>query len=151
MLSFVTSAASGNTMVTYRILSGGRGVEFKVLDRLTLTELIGVHSDVHSSRDFATQPLLYVWFEFGDEVSRVDISAAELFSAAEALLEATRPQVIKRLTAIYAKNDVPYARSQEWQRYIARIVEVEVFMDRSVALDWLRKRVAEMHGFQIEL
>ena len=137
--------------VSYRLLSDGRGVEFKVLHRLTMTELLGVHSDIHSSRDFAARPLLYVWFEFGDEVSRVDISAAELRSAAAAVIETARPQAVKRATAIYAKNDEPFARSREWQSYIAPIVEVEVFRDRAAALEWLRKRVAEQHGLRIEL
>ena len=141
--------AAGNTMtLSYRFLNGGRGVEFKVSWRLTTTEFMGVHTEI-LKRDFVAQPLLYSWFEYGDEVSRVEMSAAEYRGAA--YIHASKPQSVRRVTAIYARNDEPFAREKEWQRILAPVVEIEVFRDRAVALEWLRKRVAERHGFQIEL
>jgi hypothetical protein len=137
-------------MLSYRFLNGGRGLEFKVSGRLTLSENTGVFSEIFR-RDFVAQPLLFTWFEYGDEVSRVEMSPAEVRSTAEAYLHSSRRQTITRVTAIYAKNDEPFAREKEWQSVLAPTVEIEVFRERSVALDWLRKRVAELHGFQIEL
>jgi hypothetical protein len=151
VLFFAVRPFTGNTVtLAYKFLNGGLGIELKVLDRLTLTEFIGVHGDI-LSRDFATQPVLYAWFEFGDEVSHVGISTAELRSAAKAIVDGTRHQPVRRVTAIYAKSDEPFTRAREWQMLVTRIVEIEVFRDKAVALEWLRKRVAEQHGFQIEL
>ena len=136
--------------VSYRFLNGGRGVEFKASGRLTLAEFTGVHTEI-LNRDFISQPLLYSWFEYGDEVSRVEMSAAEYCAAAKALIRASQRQLVRRVAAIYAKNDEPFAREKEWQSVVAPFVEIEVFRDRTVALEWLRKRVAEQHGLQIEL
>jgi len=137
-------------MLTYRFLSGGRGVEYKVSGRLTQSEFMGVHTEI-LKRDFVAQPLFYSWFEYGDEVSHVEMSAVEYRSAAEALVRASQRQLVRRVAAIYAKNDEPFALEKQWQSVVAPTVELEVFRDRTVALKWLRKRVAEQHDIQIEL
>jgi len=77
--------------------------------------------------------------------------AAELRRAAEALIAGSPNPSIRRVTAIFVKSDVAFKRATEWQRFIAPVAEVEVFTNRVVALEWLRTRVAVLHGFQIEL
>jgi hypothetical protein len=137
-------------MLFYRYLDGGRGVEFKASGWLTRSEFMGVLTDIRK-RDLVTQPLFYSWFEYDDELSYVEMSAAEFRSAAKASLHASQRQPVTRVSAIYAKNDEPFAREKDWQSVVAPIVDSEVFRNRAAALEWLRKRVAERHGFQIEL
>jgi hypothetical protein len=134
----------------YRFLSRGRGIECKVSDCLTLTELTGIYTDILLSPRFIGPPPLYMFFDFADDTS-VDISAAELHRAAEALINGSPKPSIRRVTAIFAKNDVAFKLATEWQRFIAPVAEVEVFTNRVVAVEWLRTRVAVLYEFQIEL
>jgi hypothetical protein len=137
-------------MLIYRFTSGGRGIEYKASERLTHTEFMGAHTEI-LKRDFVAEPLLYTWFEYGDEIARMEITAAEFRAAAEALVRASQRQVVRRVVAVYAKNDEPFDREMEWQKVVLPTMDFQVFRDRTVALESLRKRVAEQHGFQIEL
>ena len=141
----------GSTLtLSYRFLSGCRGIAYIVSDRLTRLEFNSVYTAVVTPT-FANEPIFYAFFEFRDDVSRVDIAADELRAMAARLVETGRNKSVRRVTAIYAKNDQPFARALEWRDFIKTVGEVEVFRERSEALEWLRKRVAEKFRIQAEL
>ena len=136
--------------LSYRFLSQRRGIAFTVSDRLTRTEFNSVYTSVITPT-FGNEPFFYIFFEFGDDVSHVDITTDELRAVAARVVETAQNKSVRRVSVIYAKNDQPFARSIEWRDFIGVVAEVDVFRERSEALKWLQKRVAEKFGIHVEL
>jgi len=150
VLLFPARGRGGSDLtLSYRFLSGRRGIAYTVSGRLTRTEFNSAYTSVLLP-SFAGAPLFYVFFEFGDDVSQVEIPTDELRAMAAVVTKTSRHKSFRRVTAIYAKNDEPFARSREWRGFVAQIAEVEVFRERLEALNWLRKRVAEKFNIPIE-
>lgn len=134
--------------VTY--LDDGRGIVASAEGHLTGAELLDVQSGVNLI-DHSTRPVLYTFFDFNN-VERVDISTPELQRSAEVAICAHAAGAKRRIVAILAGRDFPFALARMWLVFIeATDWDAMVFRDRSVAVAWVRSRVAERFGVEIAL
>ena len=133
-----------------KYLDGGLGVFAEVSGNLNGSELLTAVTEVNS-RNLAEKPILYTFFDFNG-VMAVNISIDQVRAAADLAVKGSRTQSARRVVAIYAQDDLPFALARMWQVLVNETGwETYVFRQRPQATIWIQERVGANHGLQIAL
>ncbi|MFZ0693159.1 MAG: hypothetical protein WAN51_03260 [Alphaproteobacteria bacterium] len=136
--------------LTVKQLNDGQGVVYTASGKLTGTEVVAALAEVEAP-DHAPTTIVYAFFDF-DDVTGVEVSTPQLRQMAEIAIHASRRGAVGRVVAIYAKDDLPFALARMWMVFVEQAGwETAVFRTRSEALAWVRKRVAEKRGVNVQL
>jgi hypothetical protein len=132
------------------LLNNGQGVVYTASGNLTGAEVIAALAKVEAP-DHAPAIMLYAFFDF-DDVTGVEVSTPQLRQMADIAIRASRRGALGRVVAIYAKDDLPFALARMWVVFVEQADwETAVFRTRSEAVAWVRKRVAEKRGVDVQL
>jgi hypothetical protein len=133
-----------------KYLDGGLGVFAEAAGNLTGSELLTAVTEVNS-RNLADKPILYTFFDFNG-VMAVSISTDHVRAAAHLAIKGARDQSARRVVAIYAQDDLPFALARMWQILVKETGwETYVFRQRLEAMKWLQERVGANHGLHVAL
>ncbi|HVM81393.1 MAG TPA: hypothetical protein VMU06_20395 [Stellaceae bacterium] len=136
--------------MNYEYLNEGRGVVYTASGRLTGAEMVAAHARVNTPA-LAERPVFYAFLDL-DNITSADISVNELRDIADQAIRTSRYTSVKRVIAIYAKDDLPFALGRMWQVFVGQTgYECGVFRERLEAVRWVRQRVAERFGIDVPL
>jgi len=136
--------------VDYRYLNEGRGVVYTASGRLTGAELVAAHARVNTPA-LTERPVFYAFLDL-DHITAADISVNELRDIADQAIRASRYSPVKRVIAIYAKDDLTFALGRMWQVFVEQTgYECAIFRERYEAVSWVRQRAAERFGIDVPL
>ena len=136
--------------ISFRLVSGGRGVVYEASGVLTGREVIAANKQ-NFARDLVANPMLFGFFDC-NSITGVNISTDELREMAAQDIAAAQRMGNRAIVAVYAKNDLPYALARMWMVFVeASGWETNAFRDKSAALAWLQARVAANFGIELDL
>ena len=136
--------------LSVKYLDEGLGVVAEASGNLTGSELLTAVTEVNSG-NLAEKPVLYTFFDFNG-VMAVSISTDHIRAAAYLAIKGSRDQSARRVIAIYAQDDLPFALARMWQILVNETGwETYVFRTRPEATKWLQERVGANHGLQVAL
>ncbi len=136
--------------LTVKHINEGRGVAYTASGHLAGSEAIKAVTEVEAAES-ASHSILFAFFDF-DSVTGVDISTAQLRELADIAIDTSKRGAKRRVVAIYARDDLPFALSRMWIVFAEHAGwETAVFRKRPEAVAWVRERVSTKFGATVEL